>query len=82
MGFAVPAHHRVKIKESKKGDKWTTKIKNMNLRVTPLVVRALGIILERLVKIVEDLEIRAQVQNIQATALLWSATILSWVLET
>ena len=64
MDFAVPADYRVKIKESKKRDKYLDlarelkKLWNMKVTMILIVVGALGIIPKRLVKGLEDLEIR------------------------
>ena len=51
------------------------------MTVIPIVVGALGTILEGLVKGLEDLEIRGQVETIQTTALLGSSRILRRILE-
>ena len=58
------------------------KIKNMKVTMIPIVVGAHGTISKELVKELEDLEIRGQVEAIQTTALLRSARILRIVLET
>ena len=50
--------------------------------VMPIVFGALRIILKRLVKRLEDLEIRGQVEDMQTTALLRLARKLRKVLET
>ena len=55
---------------------------NMKETVILVVVDALGIILKGLVKRLEDLEIRGQVETIQTTALLSLARILRRVLKT
>ena len=48
----------------------------------PIIIRALGIATEWLLKGQEDLKIRGRVETIQATTLLRSARILRRVLET
>ena len=48
----------------------------------PIVIGALGTISKGYVKGLEDFEIRGQMETIQTTALLRSARILRWVLET
>ena len=53
----------------------------MMVAVIPFVIDALGTIPKRLVKGLEALEIRAQVQTIQATALLKLTRILRRILE-
>ena len=88
--LAVPADHRVKLKESEKKDKYqhlATELKkkerwNMKVTVIPIVIDVLGTITEGLVQGLEDLEIRGQVEIIQTTASLRSARILRRVLET
>ena len=54
----------------------------MKVTVIPIIVGALGTITEGLIKGLEDLEIRRQVDTIQTTSLLRSANILRRVLET
>ena len=93
MDFAIPADHRVKIKESENRDKYldiarelkkTTKNKRWNMKVTviPIVIGALRTIPKGLVKGLEDLEIRGQVETILTIVLLRSAWILRRVPET
>ena len=53
----------------------------MTLTVIAIVIGALGTIIKRLVKRVEDLEIRGQVETIK-TAALRSSRILRTVLDT
>ena len=53
----------------------------MKVMVIPIVIGALGTIPKELVKGLDDLEIRGQVETIQTTALLRSARILRRVLE-
>ena len=54
----------------------------MKVTVIPIVIGALGTVTKGLIKELEDLEIRRQVETIQMTALLRSARILRRVLET
>ena len=88
MNFAVPADHRVKLKESEKKDKYLNlarepkKLRNMKVKFIPIVIGALGTVIKGLVQGLEDLEIREWVETIQTTALLRSARILRRVLET
>ena len=55
MDFAVPANHRVKLKESEKKDKYLDltrelkKLRNMKVTLKPIVIGALGTITEGLV---------------------------------
>ena len=64
MDFAVPVDHRLKLKESKKSDKYLdltremkkkNKLWNMKVTVIPIVISALGTIPKNLVKGVEEL---------------------------
>ena len=54
----------------------------MKVTVLPVVTGALGMITKGLIKELEDLYIRGQVETIQTTALLRLAKILRRVLET
>ena len=64
MDFAVPADHRVKLKESEKKDKYMDlaqelkKLRNMKRTVMPIVIGALGTVTKGLIKRLGDLEIR------------------------
>ena len=88
--FAVPADHRLELKENEKRNKYLDlarkfekyKRRNMKVMVTPIVIGALGTIPKGLEKKLEDIEIRRQVETIRTIALLWSARILRRVLET
>ena len=87
MDFAVPADHRVKLKESKKREKYLDlarelkKMWSMKGIIIPAVIGALGTVTKGLVKGLEDLEIRGRVETIQTTVLLRSARILRKVLQ-
>ena len=54
----------------------------MKVTIIPTVIGALSTVTKGLVQGLEDLEIRAQIETIQTTALLRSARILRRVLET
>ena len=88
MDFAIPANHRVKMKENEKRDKYLDltrelkKLWKMKVTVIPFVIEVLGTVTKRLVQGLEDLEIRGRVEAIQTTALLRSIRILRRVLET
>ena len=88
MDFAVLADHRVKLKESKKKDKYLDlaweqkKIWNMKVMVIPIVIGALSTATKGLIRGLKKLEIRERVDTIQTTALLRSARIVRRVQET
>ena len=87
VNFAIPADHRVKLKEGEKRDEYVNldrelkKLWNMKLIVMPLVLDTLGAISKGLVKGLGNLETWGQVQTTQATGSLRSARILRRVLE-
>ena len=66
MDFAVPADHRVKLKEGEKKEKYLDlarelkKLWNMKVTVIPIVIGALGTVTKGLVQGLEDLEIRGR----------------------
>ena len=86
--FAVPVEYRVKLKESEKKDKYLDlarelkKLWNMKVTVVPIVIGVLGTVTKRLIKGLEDFEIRGRVETIQTAALLRWAWILRRILET
>ena len=88
VNFAVPANHRVKLKECEKKDKYLDlarelkKLWNMQVTIIPIVIGAFGTVTKGLLKGLEDLEIGGRVETIQTTALLITARILKRVLET
>ena len=88
MNFAVPADHRVKLKEKKKRNKYIDlatelkRLRNMKVTVIPVIIGALGTIPKCLVKGQEDVKIRRQEETTQTTALLRSARIPKTVPET
>ena len=88
VDFAVPAHHRIKLKESEKKDMYLDlarelkKLWNMKVTIMPIVIGAFGRIIKGLLKGLEDLEITVRVETVQTTTLLRSARILRRVLET
>ena len=64
MDFAVPANHKVKLKESEKKDKYLDlarelkKLWNMKVMVIPMVIGTLGTVIKGLVQGFGVLEIR------------------------
>ena len=69
MDIAVPADHRVKLKESEKRDKYLDlarelkKLWNMKVTVMPIVIVALGTVGKGLVQEQKHLEIRERVET-------------------
>ena len=88
VDLAVPVDHRINLKESEKKDKYldlTRELKrlwNMKVMIVPIVIGALGTITKGLLRGLEDLEVGGWEETIQMTALLRTARILRWVLET
>ena len=88
VDFAVPADHRIKLKECEKKDKcldlWRELKQFWNMQVTmiPIVIGAFGTVTKELLKGLEDLEIGGRVETIQTTTLLITARILRRVRET
>ena len=80
--------HRINLKESEKKDKYLDlarelkKLRNMKVTILPIVIDAFATITEGFLKGLEDLEISGRVETIQTTAMLRTARILRWVLET
>ena len=88
VDFAVPADHRIKLKECEKRDKYLDlarelkKLWNMKVTIIPIVIGAFGTVTKGLLKGLEDLEVGGRVETIQTTALLRTARILRRILET
>ena len=88
VDFAVPADHRIKLKECEKRDKYLDfarelkKLWNLKVTIIPIVIGAFGTVNKGLLKGLEDLEVGDRVETIQRTALLKTARILRRVLET
>ena len=88
VDFAVPADHRIKLKECEKKDKYLDlarelkKLWNMKVTIIPIVISAFGTVAKGLLKGLEDLKVGGWVETIQTTALLRTARILRRILET
>ena len=88
VDFAVPADHRVKLKECEKKDKYLDlarklkKLWNIQVTIIPIVIGAFGTVTKWVLKGMEDLEVGWRLETIQTTALLRTARILRRVLET
>ena len=63
VDFAVPADHRIKLKEREKRDKYLDiakelkKLWNMKVTIIPIVIGVFGTVTKGLLKILEDLEV-------------------------
>ena len=79
IDFAVPADHRIKLKECEKKDKYLDlarelkKLWNMQVTIIPIIIGAFGTVTKGLLKGLEDLEVGERVETIQTTALLRTA---------
>ena len=88
VDFAVPADHRIKLKECDKKDKYLDlarelkKLWNMKVKIVPIVIGSLGTVTKGLLKGLEDLEVGGRVETIQMIPLLRTVRILRRVLET
>ena len=88
VDFAIPANHRIKLKEWEKKDKYLDlakelkKLWNMQVTIIPIVIGAFGTVTKGLLKGLEDLDVGRRVETIQTTTLLRTARILRRVLET
>ena len=88
VDFAVPADHRIKLKECEKKDKYQDlarelkKLWNMRVTIITIVIGAFGTVTKGLLKGLKDLEIGGRVETIQNTGLLRTAKILRRVVET
>ena len=86
--FAVPADHRINMKECEEEDKYLDlarelkKLWNIKVTIVPIVIGAFGTLSKGLLKGLEDLEVGRRVETVQMTALLRTVRILRRVLET
>ena len=82
MDFAVPADHKIKLKESEKKDKYFNltrelkKLWNIKVKIIPVVIGCFSTVTKGLLKGLEDLEVGGQVETIQTTTLLRTTGIL------
>ena len=73
VDFAVPADHRIKLKESEKRDKYLNlarelkKLWSMKGTIIPILFGAFGTVTKGLLKGLVDMEIRRGVETIQTT---------------
>ena len=88
MDIAVPADHRIKLKECKKKDKYLDlarelkKKRNMKVAIVPVVIGDFGTVTKGLLKTLGDFEVGGRVETIQTTVSLRMARILRRVRET
>ena len=88
VDFAVPADHRIKLKECEKRDKnidlarQLKKLWNMKVTIISIVIGVFGTVTKGLLKGLEDLEVGGRGETIQTTALLKTPRILRRVQET
>ena len=88
VDFALPAEHRIKMKECEKKDKYLDrprelkKLWNMQMTIILIVIGAFETVTKGLLKGLENLKVGGRVETIQTTALLRTARILRRVLET
>ena len=74
VDLAVPADHRISLKESEKKDKCLDlarelkKMWNMKVTIIPIVIGAFGMVTKGLLKGLEDLEVGDRVETIQTIA--------------
>ena len=88
VDFAVPADHRIKLKETEKKDKYLDlarelkKLWNMKVTIIQIVIGAFGTVTKGLRKGLEDSKVGGRVETIQTTTLSITDRILRIVLET
>ena len=88
VDFAVPADHRIKLKESEKKDKYLNlarelkKLWNMLVTIKPIIIGAFETVTKGLLKGLKDLEVGGRMETIQITSLLRTTRIPRRVLET
>ena len=86
VDFAVPADHRIKLKEYEKKNKYLDiarelkKIWNMKMTIIPIVIGALGTVTKWLLKGLEDLKVGGRAETNQTTAFFRTARLLRRVL--
>ena len=70
VDFAIPADHRIKLKECEKKDKYLDfarelkKLWNMQVTIIPIVIGTFGTVTKGLLKGLEDLEVGGRVETI------------------
>ena len=72
VDFAVPADHRIKLKECEKRDNYLElarelkkkQLRNIKVTIIPVVIGAFGTLTKQLLKGLEDLEVGGRVETI------------------
>ena len=70
VDLAVPADHRIKLKEFEEKDKYLDfyrelkKLWNMKVTIVPIVIGAFGTVTKELLKGLEDLELSGRVETV------------------
>ena len=86
VDFAVPADHRIKLKESEKKGKYLNLARElkklMKVTIIPIIIGAFSTVTNVLLKGLEELVVGGWVETIQTTELLRMARIQRRVLET
>ena len=88
VDFAIPADHRIKLKECEKKDKYfdlskeLKTLRNTKVTIITMVIGALGTVTKELFKGLEDLDVGGRVETTQTAALLRTARILRSIVET
>ena len=88
VDFAVPADHRIKLKECEKKENYLDlarelkKLWNMRVTIVPIVIGAFDTVTKGLLNGLEDLEVGGRLETIQTTTLLRTDRILRRVLGT
>ena len=88
VNFAVPADHKIKLKEWEKKNKYLDparelkKLWNLKVTIIPIVISAFATVTKGLLKGLDDLEVGGRMETTQTTALLKTDRILRRVLET
>ena len=81
VDFAVPANHRIKLKECEKKVKCHDLARELKKQWNMKVIDAFGTVTKRILKELKDLEAGGRLETIQTPALLRMARILKRVLE-
>ena len=87
VDFAVPADHRIKLKETEKKGKYLNLVRELKklwkkkVTIIPIMIDSFDIVTKGLLKELENLKVGRRVVTIKTTALLRTAQIPRRVLE-